>query len=794
METEVIRISISENKEIMEILSRMYEIKNIENKDVECEYSGEILTTKECDTFGDLLIKNNNAVFGYLEREKENLLQTSEMKKVIEDFKSRGKKYDGSELEPRKMAADIWENTKKFDIKMEELETLDFTNPTMVYEWLNSIIEFVNNHDLHLAPGLDKSEYKTSTNYIVKKLEEKGYTNQIKPVNNFDDYYRRLISYQLDDLTKYGFFAYDYANDLKNNNIISENRTERDASIPDPKLDSITIQLPTLEELIAEKNKIEQEIKGCNNLISGTVRRNNEKKFVKSISFEEEKENILKQIQEKESISNTSRDDEQKIIEEARNAVNNVKTIAYNNNNLSMDEQNVLKSFYNTEIFPKNNEFINTLELAMKLPEESSIRESVIDAIIKLSTRYNLNKDLEEKEELAVAFEKLGIKNLNNNNSEIESLKQHYKSIEVEEGKVKKIVEPQLATRKDKLNQINKQIEEIKKKEKIGTIDVKRTSQKNNENADFIAKLEQIASEGPVFVDLETRLDKTDQWMDKNTAIKFGKLDSSHKDIIKSTTAEIVKNEEISNPVEVRERTTSLEEDLPIVTEDSLAVPHPIKNIKKASIKLIEKVRGMEFNKKVKQALDFIKEKISSHKKVVASALIIGGIVMLGGMLNNSHEVSNNNVSNDTKTESMDQIDDTITPPQQEIETPIDKPIIEEKPVIEETKTDTQLMNEAIEETINGILNGDDVYSNKYNALNEENGFSISTSQKENSWTNAEASVFYGESAEVLNRDQAEEVIANGGEVVARFDNNGVPIGYAVVGDSSNIDASGISK
>ena len=48
METEVIRISVSEDKDIMELLSRMYEIKNKENKDVECEYKGKIVTTKEC--------------------------------------------------------------------------------------------------------------------------------------------------------------------------------------------------------------------------------------------------------------------------------------------------------------------------------------------------------------------------------------------------------------------------------------------------------------------------------------------------------------------------------------------------------------------------------------------------------------------------------------------------------------------------------------------------------------------------------------------------------------------------
>lgn len=693
MEAEVIRISISENKEIMEILSRMYELKNRENKDVECEYNGEILTTKECNTFEDILIKNNNVIFGYLEKEKESLLQNEEMQKVIEDFKSRGKKYDGSDVEPRKIATDIWENTKKFDKKIDEFEKIDFTNSSVVYEWLNSIIEFVNNHDLYLAPGLDKSEYKTMTNYIVKKLEEKGYTNQINPVNNLDDYYRRLISYQLDDLTKYGFFAYDYASDIKTEKIVTEKSNEDN-------LNTLSIEPSTLEELIAEKDKIEQEIKGCNNLISGTVRRNSEKKFVKSITFEDEKANILKQIEELEK-NIEAKIDKPQIIVDARNAVNRVKALENSNTNLSIDEQNVLKSFYNTEIFPNNNEFINTLELAMKLPEESLVRESVIDAIIKLSTRYNLNKDVEEKEELAVAFEKLGIKNLNNKDSEIESLKQKYKSIENEEEKIKKIVGPQLATRKDRLNQINSQM--------------------------------------------------------------------------------------------VEEISETYEDDLPMVGEDSMKIPHPIKSIKKASIKLIEKVRGIEFNKKIKQALDFIKEKINSHKKVIASVLIIGGIAMLGGRLNDANEVVNNNVSNDTKTESMDQIDDNITP-QQDIEAPVDKPIIEEKPVVEETKTDAQLMNEAIEQTIDGILNGDDVYSNKYNALNEENGLSTSTSQKENSWANAEASVFYGESAEVLNRDQAEKAIAEGKEVVARFDNNGIPIGYAVVGNSSNIDASGISK
>lgn len=276
---------------------------------------------------------------------------------------------------------------------------------------------------------------------------------------------------------------------------------------------------------------------------------------------------------------------------------------------------------------------------------------------------------------------------------------------------------------------------------------------------------------------MERRLDSKDQWMEQNTAIKFGKLDMTNEQ-------SVTNDQPTTNESDIFELEPK---------EDSMMIPHPIKSIKKASIRLIEKVRSNEFVTKIKNALNYIKEKLENNKQLAATAatvLIVGGIAMLGAELKNTNEEVLNSVNNVDRMEQN--IEDATVNENNNIETEVEKENLIDPTPIE--KSNSELTEQAIQDAINGIMDGDEVYTNKYNAINDENGRPTSMSQKEESWANAEVGMFYDTNAEILNREQAEEIIANGGEVVARFDNNGTPIGYAKVGSLLENDTTGLSK
>ena len=85
------------------------------------------------------------------------------------------------------------------------------------------------------------------------------------------------------------------------------------------------------------------------------------------------------------------------------------------------------------------------------------------------------------------------------------------------------------------------------------------------------------------------------------------------------------------------------------------------------------------------------------------------------------------------------------------------------------------------------------VYTSVDRAIDNVEAKQPSEKQLNNSWSNATPAAFYESETgktQTLTREEAEKVIAEGGEVVARFDNNGTPIGYAKVGQEISQDNS----
>lgn len=743
MDTEVIRVSINENEKIIELLKRMLDIKNRENKDVECEFDGKLLTTSNSNSIQELVVNNSNIIFEEFEKDRNSLLETSEMQKVIEMFDDRGV----DEFDTKEEADLIEKQENEFDYKVKQLENLDFSQSINVYNWLNSLIQYVNNADLYIP--LDREDYKygSTANYIVKKLEDKGYTSQTNPVNNLDDYYRRLISYQLDDLTKYRFFAYDYADEIRENI-----ETKEDDNL------SELIILQTQKQLVLRNLTIVEDYeKGLFN-----------SKKEESESFEVRKEKLQEKIQELQlTVDNDS--DKIDINSEFLNAEDKLKSLAMRTGK----EQTKAMNFYDAASgVPFTNNIIPALEQAAQLSDDDELKQPLIDALLKMDARYSSFKDDKDAQLVQDTLERLGIKPLtssaNTVEDEIMSLKNEIEALDKEQN-------ARIERQKPIKEKLNAQLRDIDKK---------------IEHETFKNKLAHIAEEGPISVDLERRLDKKDQWMELNTALALNKLNEQEA-VLENKTEKITADN------------VEFEEDSFVPKEDSLTIPHPIKSIKKASITLIEKVRSIEFNKVVKNALDWIKE----HKKnaaVVATGLMLGAGLLLNSELSNveAQAIDNSIIEStqDNLQQDQDEIDSSLNNVQvsdttTNVSTPINDLSTNEdsiQPVVSE-QTDAKISQEVFQDVLYGILDGDKVYASANDAANNTNALSTNESHRNNSWSHAETGAFYDSNADVLTREEAEQKIAAGEQVVVRYDNNGIPIGYAV-GQLSNDDASGLSR
>lgn len=740
MDTEVIKISILDDEKIIGLLRRMLAIKNQENKEVECELDGKLLTTLNSDNISDLLVNNSDSIFDVFEQDRLNLLETQEMKKIVHDFEDRGV----DEVDTPEEAEAISKLENEFDSKIKSLSNLDFSKPVNVYEWLNSLVDYVNNIKLYIP--LDREDYKygSSANYIVQKLNENGYTTEKNPINNLDDYYRRLISYQLSDLDKYQFFAYDYADKMRDNHEILDVKKDINEIVND---DS-----KILEKLESEKNFLLFKLSAIDDYEKGLINRKKEK----TVGFDERKRDLRLKI---EQLKNSKASDAQiNINDDFLNANNKLKNLIMRTGS---DQIKAVKFYEAAEGIPFPNNIIPALEQAALLPDGDVLKQPLIDALVKMDARYSSFKDEQSTKLMQDTMSRLGIKPYNPFSLIDNDILLLEKQIENIDNVQNKIIEAELPVRKkinERLDQIEIQMQEIINP----SADIEKNTSDSNEKNSFQDKLSGIAAEGPIFVDLERRVDKRNQWMELNTAKSLNRISS--------------------------------ENEIPVLQQDSMSIPHSIKAIKKASLSLIEKVNSLDFNKVKRNVLNWIVE----HKKI-ALAVAVGLMVVSGYGLKSNLDDSNvvqaenfQNKSSNTVLDENEHLENSVEYKSDDVENSVNNVV--DNVEISTVKTDSELAHDAIQDAINGIINGDKVFSNEYDAINNQNGLPTSKSQRENSWANSEAGAFYDNDANILTREEAEAIIASGGEVVARFDNNGIPIGFTSVGQSSNDDTSGLSK
>jgi len=459
---------------------------------------------------------------------------------------------------------------------------------------------------------------------------------------------------------------------------------------------------------------------------------------------EEEKEqlnSIFNPVVEEEIIDEPT--EEERLLNKYTEVHNKLEAIALSpreGNQTTPEELVAMQSYKQARNLHDTASIINAIENANKLPETSDIKEALIEAITALNANYLSEKTEEEKEQLNNIFKVEEITTENEIDKKIAELKEKYMELLKEEEAANKKYTPLIEEKNNEILLIQQEMKKYK-------------NNTENEPTESMPIEEQTEL---TVMPMNTMVDLPEQpYEPENT--------------------EIEEENQIIPTEEENQIIPTVEEDIPPVKEP-FNVPRIIKSVKQAGNNLLEKINNFDFKGKKDKALEYMK-KHAVATLIGASALIVAGTTMLGTAIENSKDKENND----------DAINNNNPTIESEIETPVET---ETKEVKEETSviTEEEKFEAEIQATVNNIMNGEQVHSNIYDANADTNSINTTESQRENSWANAEATTFYSDENELLSREQAEQVIANGGEVVARFDNNNIPIGYAQVGQQVNED------
>ena len=477
----------------------------------------------------------------------------------------------------------------------------------------------------------------------------------------------------------------------------------------------------------------------------------------KTKSFEERKKELEAKIVELESV--ITEEDKADVNQEFRQAEAKLKAYVASNNK----EQSLpIKLYEEATNIPFYNNIIRALEKASELSNDDEMKPMLIDTLVKLDARYKTLQEEEDAKKVANKMQQLGIQPYvpkKKSSPEVENLREEIRQLEaeqarrieeekpirenikvrlaeIEEEKSRILQEKEVVTNEQPTNEVNEEIEQVQENLSLPPLE--------EEELSFQDKLEQIAEEGPIFVDTERRLETKEQYLTANNAQNLGKISPE---------------EEISAAPKL---------------EESLEKPHVIKSAKKVGIKLIEKVKSVDYSKKVKEALEWM----NKHKMATGTALAAIGLATY--LVSAPGELQN---ENKTEISQEQQIEDNNVQKQMEVKN---------QPT-EEIKSETQIANEAIQEALNGVLNGEPVYVSASKAADNIDPKNTTERMRETSWRNANAGAYYDENAETLTREQAETKISAGDQVVVRYDNNGVPIGYVSV-DKELAKEPGLSK
>lgn len=520
-----------------------------------------------------------------------------------------------------------------------------------------------------------------------------------------------------------------------------------------------------------------------NKLMSGERTIEN-RKVIKTDSFVKRKKILEQKISELEEkrlsaqnlISNSELEQQKQSVQGLINYFPEMKDeepiVLYNNAIKSQNKEDILKAIQavnNMENELHKNPILEVLNTMLTIDEQKSKNSNLENELAKLT---------KEKEELL----KLEQDTIDMYTADLNATKEELSQVteQINNLKVQKETNKENTTSNIKLSE-----EDSKKVENLpGSSSPTAMLPRNKLEETYKERLENAAKEEPIFHDTEMKENSMPVEGTNQTEGELNNNDNNLNSEQKTTSNE----ENQDSKQENNEENLDLnlipknDDDLDFDLTPEEYKPQIIQSVKKASAKLLEKIKNSKFIELTTKVIEKLREHKVAALAVTSAAFI--GIVGMAGISKNNEDKTNTNEIPQTTEQTFE------TPTESNIETPIEH-AIETTPVetseVVATPTDEETSyKEDLSQALSNILNSNsEVYTSADRAINNTNGLQPYTE----SWQNAEPSAYYkieDNQLQKMNETEANNYYQDGGNVAVRMNNNGTPIGYVSVDQQEN--------
>lgn len=507
-------------------------------------------------------------------------------------------------------------------------------------------------------------------------------------------------------------------------------------------------------------------------------------KVIKTDSFVKRKEILEQKISELEEqrlsaqnlISNSELEQQKQSVQGLINYFPEMKDeepiVLYNNAIKSQNKEDILKAIQAVNTMENElhkNPILEVLNTMLTIDEQKSKNSNLENELAKLT---------KEKEELL----KLEQDTIDMYTADLNATKEELSQVteQINNLKVQKETNKENTTSNIKLSE-----EDSKKVENLpGSSSPTAMIPRNKLEETYKERLENAAKEEPIFHDTEMKENSMPVEETNQTEVGLNNNDNNLNSEQKTTSNE----ENQDSKQENNEENLDLnlipknDDDLDFDLTPEEYKPQIIQSVKKASAKLLEKIKNSKFIELTTKVIEKLREHKVAALAVTSAAFI--GIVGMAGISKNNEDKTNTNEITQTTEHTFE------TPTESNIETPIE-PAIETTPVetseVVATPTDEETSyKEDLSQALSNILNSNsEVYTSADRAINNTNGLQPYTE----SWQNAEPSAYYkieDNQLQKMNETEANNYYQDGGNVAVRMDNNGTPIGYVSVDQQEN--------
>lgn len=507
-------------------------------------------------------------------------------------------------------------------------------------------------------------------------------------------------------------------------------------------------------------------------------------KVIKTDSFVKRKKILEQKISELEEkrlsaqnlISNSELEQQKQSVQGLINYFPEMKDeepiVLYNNAIKSQNKEDILKAIQAVNTMENElhkNPILEVLNTMLTIDEQKSKNSNLENELAKLT---------KEKEELL----KLEQDTIDMYTADLNATKEELSQVteQINNLKVQKETNKENTTSNIKLSE-----EDSKKVENLpGSSSPTAMLPRNKLEETYKERLENAAKEEPIFHDTEMKENSMPVEETNQTEVGLNNNDNNLNSEQKTTSNE----ENQDSKQENNEENLDLnlipknDDDLDFDLTPEEYKPQIIQSVKKASAKLLEKIKNSKFIELTTKAIEKLREHKVAALAVTSAAFI--GIVGMAGISKNNEDKTNTNEIAQTTEQTFE------TPTESNIETPIE-PAIETTPVetseVVATPTDEETSyKEDLSQALSNILNSNsEVYTSADRAINNTNGLQPYTE----SWQNAEPSAYYkieDNQLQKMNETEANNYYQDGGNVAVRMDNNGTPIGYVSVDQQEN--------